>query len=49
VARALIDGPHLATIATSNADGRPQSSVIFEMYDLYMDGVAPPPEPESER
>jgi hypothetical protein len=49
VARALIDGPHLATIATSNADGRPQSSVIYEMYDRYMDGVAPPPEPESER
>jgi PPOX class probable F420-dependent enzyme len=108
VARALIDGPHVATIATSNADGRPQSSVIFvkrdddtvlfstikgrlktrnmtrdprvsllvrdpttgryveirgtveitedpqksllyEMYDRYMDGVAPPPEPEAER
>ena len=26
VARAVIDGPHVATIATSNVDGRPQSS-----------------------
>jgi PPOX class probable F420-dependent enzyme len=24
----VLDGPHLATIAISNADGRPQSSVI---------------------
>jgi PPOX class probable F420-dependent enzyme len=29
VARDVIDGPHTAIIATSNADGRPQSSVIF--------------------
>jgi PPOX class probable F420-dependent enzyme len=28
-ARDLLDGPHLAMLATSNADGRPQSSVIF--------------------
>jgi PPOX class probable F420-dependent enzyme len=108
VARAVLDGPHVATIATSNADGRPQSSVIFvkrdgdtvlfstikgrlktrnmtrdprisplvrdtatgryveirgnvditedpkksllyEMYDRYMGGTAPPPEPEAER
>jgi len=108
VARAVIDGPHVATIATSNVDGRPQSSVIFvkrdgdsvlfstikgrlktrnmtrdprvsllvrdtttgryveirgtiditedpqksllyEMYDRYMDGATPPPEPEAER
>ena len=33
VARALIDGPHVATIATSNADGRTQSSVIFVKRD----------------
>src|SRR5436305_9275352 len=33
VARALIEGPHVATIATSNADGRPQSSVIFVKRD----------------
>jgi PPOX class probable F420-dependent enzyme len=108
VARAVLDGPHVATIATSNADGRPQSSVIFvkrdgdtvlfstikgrlktrnmmrdprvsllvrdtatgryveirgdvditedpeksllhEMYDRYMGGATPPPEPEAER
>jgi PPOX class probable F420-dependent enzyme len=28
-ARAVLDGPHVATVATTNADGRPQSSVIF--------------------
>jgi len=108
VARAVLDGPHVATIATSNADGRPQSSVIFvkrdgdtvvfstikgrlktrnmtrdprvsllvrdsdagryveirgdvditddpeksllfEMYDRYMGGAEPPPEPEADR
>jgi PPOX class probable F420-dependent enzyme len=107
-ARGVIDGPHKAIIATSNADGRPQSSVIFikrdgdtvlfstikgrlktrnmtrdprvsllvfgtasgryieirgranitadpdktllyEMYDRYMGGAAPPPEPDAER
>jgi PPOX class probable F420-dependent enzyme len=107
-AREVLDGPHLAMIATSNADGRPQSSVIFikrdgdtvvfstitgrlktrnmardprvsllvadkrqaryveirgsveitddpekrllyEMYDKYMGGAAPPPEPDAER
>jgi PPOX class probable F420-dependent enzyme len=111
-ARALLDGPHLAVLATSNADGRPQSSVIFvkrdgdevvfstikgrlktrnmtrdprvsllvhhaspdpggpyyaeirgrveitedpektmlyEMYDRYMGGATPPPEPDDER
>ncbi|GAB2686380.1 PPOX class F420-dependent oxidoreductase [Nocardia thraciensis] len=32
-ARALIDGPHSAILATSNADGRPQSSVIFVKYE----------------
>lgn len=31
--RELIDGPHATVLATSNADGRPQSSVIFVMYD----------------
>ncbi|MEU4343288.1 PPOX class F420-dependent oxidoreductase [Nocardia sp. NPDC023852] len=31
--RTLIDGPHAAVLATSNADGRPQSSVIFVDYD----------------
>ena len=108
VARAVLDGPHVATIATSNVDGRPQSSVIFvkrdgdtvlfstikgrlktrnmmrdprvsllvrdtatgryveirgnvditedpeksmlyDMYDRYMGGATPPPEPEAER
>lgn len=108
VARAVLDGPHVATLATSNADGRPQSSVIFvkrdgdtvvfstikgrlktrnmmrdprvsllvrdseagryveirgdvditddpeksllyEMYDRYMGGAEPPPEPEADR
>ncbi|MFE0021087.1 PPOX class F420-dependent oxidoreductase [Amycolatopsis sp. NPDC059021] len=107
-ARELLDGPHAAMIATSNADGRPQSSVIFvkrdgdtvvfstiegrlktrnmrrdprvsllvlgketgryveirgtveitpdpgktllhEMYDRYMGGATPPPEPAAER
>jgi len=107
-ARAVIDGPHVAILATSNRDGRPQSSVIFikregdavvfstikgrlktrnmtrdprvsllvldrqtgryveirgtvdvtddpdksllyEMYDRYMDGAKPPPEPDAER
>jgi hypothetical protein len=32
-AREVLDGPHLAMIATSKADGRPQSSVIFIMRD----------------
>ena len=108
VARDVLDGPHFAVIATSNADGRPQSSVIFvkrdgdtvvfstikgrlktrnmvrdprvsllvvdkekgryveirgtveitedpdkrlryEMCDLHMGGMAPPPEPDAER
>jgi PPOX class probable F420-dependent enzyme len=31
--RTLIDGPHAAVLATANADGRPQSSVIFVDYD----------------
>ncbi|HEX2285731.1 MAG TPA: PPOX class F420-dependent oxidoreductase [Mycobacterium sp.] len=107
-AREVLDGPHIAMVATSNADGRPQSSVIFvkrdgdtvvfstikgrlktrnmardprvsllvvdknrgryieirgsvqitddpekrllyEMYDRYMDGMPPPPEPDAER
>lgn len=107
-AREVLDGPHIAAIATSNVDGRPQSSVIFvkrdgdtvvfstikgrlktrniardprvsllvvdrdkaryieirgtvditddpdkrllyEMYDRYMGGAAPPPEPDAER
>jgi PPOX class probable F420-dependent enzyme len=33
VTRKLIDAPHAAVLATSNADGRPQSSVIFVKYD----------------
>ena len=108
VAREVLDGPHIAAIATSNTDGRPQSSLIFvkrdgdtvvfstikgrlktrnmardprvsllvidkergryveirgsveitddpekrllhEMYDRYMGGTAPPPEPDAER
>jgi PPOX class probable F420-dependent enzyme len=106
-ARDIIDGPHVAILATSNLDGRPQSSVIFvkrdgdtvvfttitgrlktrnmtrdprisllvlenagryieirgivdithdpeksllyEMYDRYMGGATPPPEPDAER
>ena len=28
-ARDLLDGPHIAILATANADGRPQSTVIF--------------------
>ena len=32
-ARAVLDGPHIAVIATANADGRPQSSVIFVKRD----------------
>lgn len=106
-ARMLLDGPHTAVLATSNADGRPQSSIIFvkreddavvfstikgrlktrnmtrdprvsllvlahsgryveirgtveisddpekvllqEMYARYMNGKAPPPEPDAER
>ncbi|BDT94669.1 MULTISPECIES: PPOX class F420-dependent oxidoreductase [Nocardia] len=31
--RTLIDGPHAAVLATANADGRPQSSVIFVDHD----------------
>jgi PPOX class probable F420-dependent enzyme len=108
IAREVLDKPHFAVLATSNADGRPQSSVIFvkrdgdtvvfstiegrlktrnmardprvsllvidkekgryveirgsveltddpekrllyEMYDRYMGGMPPPPEPEAER
>ena len=106
-ARDLLDGPHTAVLATTNADGRPQSSVIFvkrdgdtvvfstikgrlktrnitrdprvsllvtrtagqyveirgtveitadpekrllhEMYERYMGGQTPPPEPDAER
>ena len=107
-ARAVLDGPHFAMLATSNRDGRPQSSVIFvkrdgdtvvfstikgrlktrnmardprvsllvvdkekgryvemrgsveitddpekrllyAMYDTYMGGMPPPPEPDAER
>ena len=33
VAREVIDGPHVAILATSNRDGRPQSSVIFVKRD----------------
>jgi PPOX class probable F420-dependent enzyme len=105
--RDLLDGPHTAMLSTVNADGRPQSSVIFvkrdgdtvvfstitgrlktrnmtrdprvsllvlketgryaeirgtveitpdpdkvllqEMYDRYMGGATPPPEPGAER
>ncbi len=32
-ARDVLDGPHIAAIATSNADGRPQSSLIFVKRD----------------
>jgi PPOX class probable F420-dependent enzyme len=28
-AQELLDGPHTAVLATTNADGRPQTSVIF--------------------
>jgi PPOX class probable F420-dependent enzyme len=108
VAREVIDGPHVAILATPNSDGRPQSSVIFvkrdgdtvvfstikgrlktrnmtrdprvsllvldtqtgryveirgtahitedpektllyEMYERYMSGATPPPEPYAER
>jgi PPOX class probable F420-dependent enzyme len=106
-AKDLLDGPHTAVLATTNADGRPQSSVIFvkrdddtvvfstikgrlktrnmqrdprvsllvlasvgryveirgsveitedpekvllhEMYNRYMGGKTPPPEPDAER
>lgn len=33
IVRALIDAPHAAILATSNADARPQSSVIFVDHD----------------
>jgi PPOX class probable F420-dependent enzyme len=33
VAREVLDGSHIAAIATSNSDGRPQSSVIFVKRD----------------
>jgi pyridoxine/pyridoxamine 5'-phosphate oxidase len=33
VAREVLDGPHIAATATSNTDGRPQSSVIFVRRD----------------
>jgi PPOX class probable F420-dependent enzyme len=32
-AREVLDGPHTAVIATANADGRPQSSVVFVKRD----------------
>src|SRR5688572_17442873 len=32
-AREVLDGPHIAVLATSNADGRPQSTVIFVKRD----------------
>ncbi|MFR9770436.1 PPOX class F420-dependent oxidoreductase [Nocardia sp. SC052] len=33
IVRTLIDSPHAAVLATANADGRPQSSVIFVDHD----------------
>jgi PPOX class probable F420-dependent enzyme len=33
VIRLLLDGPHLAVIATVNADGSPQTSVVFVVLD----------------
>lgn len=106
-ARRLLDGPHTAVLATTNPDGRPQTSVVFttregdavllstvkgraktrnmqrdprvsllvlasrlewlevrgivtitddpdkallhEMFDRYMGGAEPPPEPEAQR
>ena len=33
VARSLIDGKNLATVATINPDGQPQSTVVFVMRD----------------
>ncbi|WP_327141186.1 PPOX class F420-dependent oxidoreductase [Nocardia sp. NBC_01327] len=33
LARDLIDGPHSAILSTSDSEGRPQSSVIFVIYD----------------
>ncbi|MBV8720066.1 MAG: PPOX class F420-dependent oxidoreductase [Chloroflexi bacterium] len=106
-AKDILDGPHSAVLATTNVDGRPQSSVIFvkrdedtvvfstikgrlktrnmtrdprvsllvlanvgryvelrgtveiaddpdkvllhEMYERYMGGKTPPPEPDAER
>ncbi len=32
-AQELLDGPHTAVLATTNADGRPQTSVIFVKRD----------------
>jgi hypothetical protein len=32
-ARDVLDGPHIAILATSNRDGRPQTSVIFVKRD----------------
>ena len=32
-AKDLLDGPHTAVLATTNTDGRPQSSVIFVKRD----------------
>jgi PPOX class probable F420-dependent enzyme len=32
-ARDILDGPHTAVLATSNAEGQPQSSVIFVKRD----------------
>ena len=31
--RKILAGPHLSVLATTNADGRPQTSVIFVMPD----------------
>jgi PPOX class probable F420-dependent enzyme len=31
--RQILDGPHLSVLATTNEDGRPQTSVIFVMRD----------------
>ncbi|MCU1644599.1 MAG: class F420-dependent oxidoreductase [Nocardia sp.] len=33
LARELIDGPHSAILSTSDDEGRPQSSVIFVLYE----------------
>jgi hypothetical protein len=47
-ARGVLDGPHIAAIATSNADD-PEKRLLYEMYDRYMSGMAPPPEADAER
>ena len=42
-------GRYMEIRGTVDITEDPQKSLLYEMYDRYMDGATPPPEPEAER